>query len=449
MTEKRRKSARSRAGARGESRSAGIAGGASASRMERLVRFAARDYQLMYREPGGEIAHPFLTPGSAQYCDVLWDWDSWLTDVAIRQIVRMRGNPGGELRRLAVHERGCILNWLEFAKKTSCAGWVPIWVNRSGNTVPADLYARNMHKPCLVQHAAFIVQQNGGDIGWLREDLMFLQYFVNNYRNHHRHDCGLYFWQDDSAIGVDNDPCTFGRPPRSSGSIYLNCMMYRELLALAYLLDLAGLDEVAAQYRGDADALRDTVREHCWDGRDGFFYSVDLNLTPVDRNKWAAHSGQPRDWPCLIQRIGVWSGFLAMWAGIATPDQAKRMVEEHCRDGRTFNAPFGVRTLSRMEKMYNLRASGNPSSWLGPVWGISNYMVFRGLVRYGFDQDARELANKTVALFGADLENSGVMHEYYQPENGAPILNPGFQNWNYLVLNMIAWLRGEPVIEEF
>ena len=102
-----------------------------------------------------------------------------------------------------------------------------------------------------------------------------------------------------------------------------------------------------------------------------------------------------------------------------------------------------------LEKMYNLRASGNPSSWLGPIWGISNYLVFRGLVRYGQTEDARELAEKTIALFGADLEKSGALHEYYQPENGAPLLNIGFQNWNFLVLNMIAWLEGTPVIEEF
>jgi putative isomerase len=416
--------------------------------IERLVDFIGKDYQKMYREPGGEIPHPFLTPGSDQYCDVLWDWDSWLTDVALRQIVKRTGDPA-ESRKLAVYEKGCIQNWLEYGKRTSCVGWVPIWMHRTGNTVPQDVYAQNMHKPCLVQHAAFIVRENQGDLEWLRENIMFLQYFVNNYRNHHRHSCGLYFWQNDAAIGVDNDPCTFGRPPRSSGSIYLNCMMYKELLALVYLLELAGLNEVAAQYKADAEALKAAVREHCWDERDGFYYSVDLNLTKPETQRWTAHSGQVRDWPCLIQRIGVWSGFMAMWAGIATPEQAKRMVLEHYRDTRTFNAPFGIRTLSRMEKMYNLRAAGNPSSWLGPVWGISNYMVFRGLVRYGFDAEAGELAGKTIRLFGTDLEKHGGMHEYYQPENGAPILNHGFQNWNYLVLNMIAWLRGEPVVEEF
>jgi len=60
-------------------------------------------------------------------------------------------------------------------------------------------------------------------------------------------------------------------------------------------------------------------------------------------------------------------------------------------------------------------------------------MVFRGLVRYGFVEDARELAHKTIALFGLGPEKSGALHEYYQPENGAPLLNIGFQNWNYLV----------------
>ncbi len=155
------------------------------------------------------------------------------------------------------------------------------------------------------------------------------------------------------------------------------------------------------------------------------------------------------DWDCLIMRIGVWSGFMAMWAGIATPEQAKRMVEEHLKNEKTFCAPYGVRTLSKMEKMYNLRASGNPSSWLGPIWGISNYMTFMGLVDYGFEAEARELAEKTIRLFGRDYERFGALHEYYLPENGEPVLNRGFQNWNYLVLNMINWYEGKMPVREF
>jgi putative isomerase len=130
-----------------------------------------------------------------------------------------------------------------------------------------------------------------------------------------------------------------------------------------------------------------------------------------------------------------------MWAGIATKEQAQQMVKEHYLNEKTFFAPYGVRTLSKMEKMYAIIKSGNPSCWLGPIWGISNYMVFEGLRLYGFVDEARDLAIKTITLFGKDIEKNGQMHEYYDPETGEGVNNPGFQNWNLLSLNMFDWLK--------
>jgi putative isomerase len=404
------------------------------------------DYAGMFREPGGALKHPFLTPGSDHYADVLWDWDSWFSNIALRQILVKSGSVP-EQERTRPYERGCVLNFLEFG---GMDGWIPILSGRDGPAKPDHIYEQNMHKPCLAQHAAFLIEADGGDAEWLRSKFYYLQTFLNNYRNHHRHSCGLYFWQNDVAIGVDNDPCTYYRPPRSSGAIYLNALMFKELEAISYLCRCLELGEIAEHYQKDADNLREAIQAHCWDERDGFFYSVDLNLLPVElKRTFGLHQGMPRDWPCMIQRIGVWSGFLALWAGLATVEQAERIVVGQYRDAKTFNAPFGIRTLSRMEKMYNLRATGNPSSWLGPIWGISNYMVWRGLLNYGFRDDAEQLAAKTVQLFGRDLERFGTLHEYYQPENGEPILNPGFQNWNYLVLNMVEWLKGQEPVAEF
>ncbi|MFT3866874.1 MAG: trehalase family glycosidase [Nibricoccus sp.] len=416
-----------------------------------------KDYQGMFREQGGAFKYPFLTPGSQQYGDILWDWDSWWSNVALRQILLEKGSAEERTKALQC-EQGCVLNYLNYG---GMDGWIPIILKRKSGTRSEvkgnqDIYATNMHKPCLAQHAAFLTKLNGGDAEWLREGIYFLQAFINKYKNHQRHKAtGLYFWNDDMAIGVDNDPCTYMRPPKSSGSIYLNCMMYKELVALVYLCERLNLGEIGAQYRRDADELKESIQKHCWDERDGFFYSVDLNLLPYEPrpfggdSKFILHAGYPRDYDCLIQRIGVWSGFMAMWAGIATPEQAKRMVEEHYRNEKTFNAPYGIRTLSKMEKVYNVRASGNPSLWTGPIWGISNYMVFSGLVNYGYEQDARELAEKTIVLFGRDFERFGALHEYYLPESGEPVLNKGFQNWNYLVLNMAAWYEGKERIQEF
>ncbi|MBD0725026.1 glycoside hydrolase family 37 [Flavobacterium sp. L1I52] len=415
-----------------------------------------KDYKGMYRKGGGSLVYPFLTPGSNQYDNVLWDWDSWLSNIALRQILSDIGTEKDKQEALK-YEQGCVLNFLHYG---DWDGYLPIviWEDSKPRDIrPENIYDVNMHKPVLAQHAAFITKTIGGDAEWLREKFYHLQAFVNNYKSHHKNQAtGLYYWQNDVAIGVDNDPATFFRPNKSSASIYLNCLMYKELQAMVYLAKQLNQAAVGEEFEKDAIALKAAIQKNCWDERDGFFYSVDLNLKPVDNHQdntlgksFIIHSGYPRDYDCLIQRIEVWSGFLALWSGIATPEQAERIVKEHFANPKTFNATAGVRTLSKMEKMYSLRASANPSNWRGPVWGISNYMVFKGLEKYGYKKEASELARKTITMFGKDFKKNGALHEYYEPETAEPLLNKGFQNWNYLVLNMIASLEGKKAVEEF
>ena len=404
-------------------------------------------YEGMFKPSGGLLKYPYISPGSDHYATQLWDWDSWLSDVALTQIVRDKGD-AAEQKKALEHGKGCILNFLEYG---SIEGWFPILVRQfdEEQPQPEDIYNRNMHKPVIAQHAAFLIQQMDGDAEWLREDFYKILAFVNNYRNHHRHQkTGLYYWQTDHAIGVDNDPCTYFRPDKSSGSIYLNTLMLKELEAVVYISQQLGQDELAADYQKDRNELYHAIQEHCYDERDGFFYNVDLAIRS-NENITELHKNMPASWSCLIQRIGVWAGFMPLWAGIATDEQARRVVEEHYRNEATFNAPYGVRTLSKMEKMYNTKSSGNPSNWLGPIWTICNYMTFRGLVRYGYEEDARSLAEKTIHLLGRDVKRFGAMHEYYLPESGEPVLNRGFKNWNYLVLNMINWLEGKEYVTEF
>lgn len=400
---------------------------------QRILAYARANYRRMFREPEGRLKYKFIVPGSC-YDNCLWDWDSWLTNIALRQFVT---------EDISEYEKGCILNFLENADEQ---GRIPIMITAE-ESMPelTDKKPANIHKPCLAQHAAFVVQQNGGDIQWLRPYFDRLLRFLLYYYENCRHKTGLYFWIDDLAIGVDTDPCTFYRPNNSSASIFLNCMMYRELEAVCYLGELLGVD--VAFYRTEAAHLKTAVQIHCYDEKDGMYYSADLNLLPINP-KQVLHSGAPRHWDCLIQRIGCWSGFLAMWSGIATPAQAERMVRENLLDPSAFWSPFGVRTLSKYEKMYTVKPSNNPSCWLGPIWGISNYLVFRGLAKYGYQDEARALAEKTLQLFSDDVASTGVLHEYYDPETGKPVINPDFQNWNLLSINMGAWLQKHPVIAE-
>lgn len=418
-----------------------------------------KEMKGMYREPGGALKYPFLAPGSNQYLDMLWDWDSWLSNVALRQILLEIGTEEDRKEALR-YEQGCVLNSLSYG---GMDGWIPIWIERNAPTREEMLkkinpWKSNMHKPTLAQHAAFIVKNTNGDAEWLRDDFYTLQAFVSKYLNFHRHKAtGLFYWENDHAIGVDNDPSTFYRPDESSGSIFLNALMYKEMQAMEYLATCLDLPDIATYFGKEAHVLLEKIRQHCWDQRDGFYYSVDLNLKPVVKpdieslqpGQLFFHVGQPRTYDCLIQRFDVWSGFMALWANIATPEQAKTIAEKHFRNTNSFNCPAGIRSLSPLEKMYDTRASGNPSSWLGPIWINVNYLVFKGLVNYGYTEEAKELAEKTIILLGYDFERYGALHEYYLPDNGAPVLNKGFQNWNFLVLNMAAWLDGKEFVSEF
>lgn len=82
------------------------------------------DYKGMFREPKGALKFHYITPGSQAYATQLWDWDSWLTSIALQQIVNERGIEQ-EKSNVIKYEQGCVLNFLNF-----CAyGWIPIVVN--------------------------------------------------------------------------------------------------------------------------------------------------------------------------------------------------------------------------------------------------------------------------------------------------------------------------------
>lgn len=413
-----------------------------------LKSFIAHTSQQMTREPMGVLKHPYIVPcapDSPYYSSTLWDWDSWFTSIVMGQIEADSGTHG----EFVEYERGCVLNFLDMC---SDEGVIPICVTQSGvmhsNSQKQSGFDTNMHKPMLAQQIAALVQRDGGRVDWLAPYFARLESFLLRYLESHTNaETGLAYWQDDFAVGVDNDPSVFYRPDKSCGSIYLNCLLYRDLLALGYLLEQAGDMQKANQWRGKAQDLAGAIQKYCWDERDGTYYSVDFALRPVDPNDWL-HKGAPRDYPCILLRIDNWSSFLPLWAGIASPEQAARMVER-IRDARTFACKGGIRTLSRLEKMYDIRASNNPSNWRGPVWGVSNFMVFSGLVKYGYEEDAKLLAEKTIRLFGRDLEVNGSLHEYYNPDTCEPIVTHNFQNWNFLVLNMIAWLEGRKFVDTF
>lgn len=124
-------------------------------------------------------------------------------------------------------------------------------------------------------------------------------------------------WGDDVAIGNDNDPTTFGRPFFSSANLLLNCLYYQDLRAVAELA--RRLHRPADQKRLEAKAKQQGmhIQELCWDPRDKFYYTVDVQC--VDRRSELIPNvkpGIPMSWHSLPLCIQTFTGFLPLWCGL-------------------------------------------------------------------------------------------------------------------------------------
>lgn len=408
---------------------------------DRIVAYIRTHVPRAYRQMGGAFAHPFIDPGSI-YNGNLWDWDSFWTSYALMVSET-------DTDKLLAAAKGGVLNFLSFQQED---GYIPMMVSQAGENgnYLIDKHQAgeilNMHKPFLCQQAQ-IISGFSGSHEWLRTKQAQLELYFDCYDRYYLHErTGLYVFADDVMIGMDNDPAVFGRPRFSTASMYLNGFMVCEMKAMARLLFALGDAPRAAHYRQRAKELSANITRECYDARDRFFYSVDVDIKtrPYD---WF-HVGLGVFWNSLPIKIRTWTGFIPLYAGIASEDQARDIVRLHIEDAATFASPYGIRTLARDEKMYNLEATNNPSNWLGGIWVVASYVVFRGLVNYGYRAEAERLCEQTVKLLDQDLQRTGDLHEYYVPETGSPVMNPGFLNWNMLAVNMVSELEtGQSVFD--
>ncbi|MCM3702040.1 MGH1-like glycoside hydrolase domain-containing protein [Paenibacillus macerans] len=414
-------------------------------RVALLREFISDQAGQCLKAPAHYLKHPFIDPGSV-YSANLWDWDSFWSAYAL---LNMEGNllPAGQVTPYA---KGNIHNFFDHQMED---GYIPMMIEKGKTEEPYLIGKRkeglqlNMHKPFLCQQIA-LISGHCGDYEWAARYAEGLERYFGCYdRDYFNENCGLYVWADDIMIGMDNDPATFGRPKYSTANIYLNAFMISELKAMALLAGKWGLPDRKRHYLDKAQRLADAIQEECWDKRDKFFYSVDVDIR-TRQFDWF-HTGLGVFWKTLPIKIRAWTGFIPLWSEVATDAQAAWLSELHMEDKNTFNSPYGIPSLAMDEKMYDISATNNPSNWLGPIWGIVNYVGFRGLMNYGYRREAEELARRTVRLLGRDLEQSGTLHEYYDPVTGTPVMNGGFLNWNMLVVNMADELAGKAPLSRF
>ncbi len=163
--------------------------------------------------------------------------------------------------------------------------------------------------------------------------------------------------------------------------------------------------------------------------------------------------GRPSPTPALVERLwderrglfldeaqpgGFRPGALtwAALAPLALPDLpeeiGRRLVEEHLLNEREFLTPVAPPSVAASEPSYEPGGGHGPIRryWRGPTWVNSAWMVWLGMRRLGYEQEAERMAQ---GLIGA-VEREG-LREYYDPRDGTGLGAEDFA-WSALIAEL-------------
>lgn len=132
--------------------------------------------------------------------------------------------------------------------------------------------------------------------------------------------------------------------------------------------------------------------------------------------------------------------FYPLFGGIATPERARILVEEHLLDPDEFWGEYVIPSVARNDPHYCAGGPVNPASehfrffdrygegtapeeWQGACWPPMNFTVYDGLKRYGFDEVAGQFASRSTAMFLRAWDEQGWFPESFDPEPGQSIMS--------------------------
>ena len=222
---------------------------------------------------------------------------------------------------------------------------------------------------------------------------------------------GLSEWMSSVHTGMDNQHERAGYwNDRFCEGVDLNSYLYLELNAFADIAESLNKKNDADYYKTKAENIKTLILNLMWNDEDGIFYDLDMRTGKQIKVKSV-------------------SCFMPIWAKIATPGQAKRMIFDHIFNSSEFWTAYPVSAYAKSEDGYRteLRAEDVGCNWRANTWINTNYMIYHGLKYYSYNDLASLLAHKTKQL----VDKSG-NREYYNSETGEGIKQDPFWGWSLL-----------------
>lgn len=374
-----------------------------------LARKALRTLVSNWRAPRGGLTTEGLFPSAAvTYFNGFWAWDSWKHAVALARFdVQLAKN---QIRTMFEHqnERGMIAdvvyadpsedNWRD--TKPPLAGWAVEEVLRASDD-PG--FAREMY-PKLVRYHQWWYADRDHDGNGLCEygstdGTLIAAKWESGMDNAVRFDGTALVQNNDQAWSMDQE------------SVDLNAYLYRDKLALAAIAESIDNDDDAQRYRAEAERLGALIRETFFCDQTGWFF----DRRPSD-GRFVKHLGP--------------EGWIPLWAGVASPEQAAR-VREKMLDPVHFRTHLPFPTVSASDPGFS------DGYWRGLVWLDQAYFGIQALRAYGYELDAQEMTQQLLSRLQGATTPGQPLRENYHPLTGEGRNAPHF-SWTAAHLLLLA-----------
>ena len=309
-------------------------------------------------------------------------------------------------------------------------------------------------QPWLAQNVAVYFDLTG-DADWTRGIYPNLVRYLDFWFKQHAAPHGLYRWRHPWHCGFDNEISGNIFLPDTILSPDLNSYLYLELRAMAFLSKVLGKSDAVEMYSRKADQLRDAINDRLWDDAFGTYAVYDLvnDQTRVSFGLAIDNEGGATEDGIGRHAFLSCPSLLPLFAGIATPERAERMIRSYVLAPEHFRSPYGIRSLSKASEYYNQGRWGGParfsdprrltsSNCQGPVYIPLNWFVFHALLRYGFSHEAEALALDTEKVLAGCISRLGYMRENFDAETGEGLYADHFGSWNILADIMGDFLPG-------
>ena len=213
----------------------------------------------------------------------------------------------------------------------------------------------------------------------------------------------------EAESGWDMTP-RFGRKALNYLPVDLNSLLYKYERDFSYMAELLGNKSVAAKWDKRSYHRRMIMNKLMWSDLRGLYY--DYNYIKRSRGS-----------------VASLAAYYPLWAGLASEKQAARLVNSL----RKFEKKGGLATTDAPQ-VGSLVPGAVPTQWAYPNgWAPLHFIVVQGLLRYGYETDARRIAIKWLKTnndwFGENhvfLEKYNVVQPEKPPVKGLYPSLPGF-----------------------